>query len=82
LAERVAERTASTVSVELPAMIDRTFRSLFETAKDSPPDDGRLEAHAYLGLHASADIYRRALQDVILPGFESLALDTKAARAR
>jgi hypothetical protein len=81
LAERVAERSASALSTGLPAMIDRTFRGVLEAARRSPADDAHLEAHAYLGLRASADIYRRALRDVILPGFESLALDMTAARA-
>ncbi|HEY1691592.1 MAG TPA: ferritin-like domain-containing protein [Polyangiaceae bacterium] len=44
-------------------------------------DDPCLEACAYLGPRAGADVYRRALRDVILPGFEALGVDLAAARA-
>jgi hypothetical protein len=46
----------------------------------SSPDDPRLEACAYLGPRAGADVYRRALRDVILPGFETVGVDLAAAR--
>jgi hypothetical protein len=76
LAERVAEGTAGALEGALPAMMDRTFRGVFDAAarRAGEEDDVALEAHAHLGLQASAEVYRKAQRDVILPGFEALGV--------
>ena len=43
-------------------------------------DDPVLEAHGYLGPAACAYVYRTALADIVLPGFDALGIDTSAAR--
>lgn len=65
-------------------MLNRTFRSVLaagggraRTAEDNP----KLEACAFLGPRAGADVYARALRDVILPGFETLGIDLGPSRA-
>lgn len=46
----------------------------------SVTDEPALEAHGYLGPHASAYVYRTGLADIVLPGFDALGIDTAAAR--
>ena len=68
----------------LPAMLDRTFRGMLgpRPAAPSGNEDARLETGGYLGPRAGAEVYRRALRDVILPGFEQLAVDLRPTAAR
>ena len=83
LSQRASERRLGGLAAELPDMLDRTFRAVMEaSARTEQPDDGRREAFAFLGVHASADVYERALRDVILPGFEALGVDLGPARQR
>ncbi|HEY8039697.1 MAG TPA: hypothetical protein VIF15_07880 [Polyangiaceae bacterium] len=85
LAERARERQVEGLAEALPAMLDRTFRAVLaprRAATATASDDAALEACAYLGPRASADVYRRALRDVIVPGFETLGIDLAPARAR
>jgi hypothetical protein len=83
LAERAREKTLDGLTQALPAMLDRTFRAVFDAAsKTRGPDDENLERCAYLGPRAGADVYRRALHSVILPGFEEIGIDIEPARAR
>jgi hypothetical protein len=81
LAARVRAGSVGALSDALPAMLDRTFRSVLapRPAKDEEPV---LETCAYLGHRAGADVYRRSLRDVILPGFEQLGVDLGPARER
>jgi hypothetical protein len=81
LAERARERSLGDLAQALPSMIDRTFRDVLGAARGAQTDDAALERCAYLGVHAGADVYRRALSDVILPGFEELGLDLGPTRA-
>jgi hypothetical protein len=83
LKERAGEGRTKTLGQALPAMLDRTFRGVFEAAaRVKEPDDEALEAGGYFGPKASADIYRSALRDVILPGFETLGVDLGPSRER
>jgi len=68
----------------LPAMLDRTFRGMLGARRPATGgnDDARLETCGYLGARAGADVYRRTLRDVILPGFEQLGVELGPARAR
>lgn len=83
LAERAREKRLGGLAKHLPAMLDRTFRPVLgAAARKGPADDVRLESCAYLGPRAGADVYRSALADVILPGFEEIGVDLGPARAR
>jgi hypothetical protein len=82
LAERASQGRAGGLSASLVPMLDRTFRAVFDSAARAPRDDAKLERGGYLGAHAAADLYARALGDVILPGFETLGVDVAPARKR
>jgi hypothetical protein len=81
LAERARERRLGGLARILPAMLDRNFRAVLGAARRAPGDDSKLEQCAYLGARAGADVYSRALHDVILPGFEEVGVDLGPARA-
>jgi len=85
LAERARERSAGALASALPAMLDRTFRAVLGAPLGRRgargDDDAALEACAHLGPRAAADVYARALRDVILPGFEQLGVDLAPSRA-
>ncbi|MDP9001195.1 MAG: hypothetical protein M3O46_13925 [Myxococcota bacterium] len=83
LAARSRERTTHALPQALPDMLQRTFDPVFvaaSRARASEKDEEKLETHGYLGPHASAGVYARALRDVILPGFERLGVDIKPLR--
>ncbi|HTQ47883.1 MAG TPA: ferritin-like domain-containing protein [Polyangiaceae bacterium] len=83
LAERAGERRLGGLAKQLPAMLDRTFGPVLGAAgRKRPDDDARLESCAFLGPRAGADVYARALRDVILPGFEELGVDLGPTLAR
>ncbi len=81
LAERAGERRLGGLARALPSMIDRTFRGVLGATRRAPPDDAALERCAYLGARSGADVYGRALRDVILPGFEEVGVDLGPTRA-
>jgi hypothetical protein len=66
------------VGAALPGLLAHQCADVIETASTS--DDPALEAHGYLGPAACASVYRTALADVVLPGFDALGIDTSAAR--
>ncbi len=80
LAERAHHKRTRGLSLALVPMLERTFAAVFDGARRSKPDDSRLESCGYLGAHAAAAVYARALGDVILPGFETLGVDVQSAR--
>jgi hypothetical protein len=63
----------------LPAMLDRTFGRVLR-ALGSVEDDDSMEAFGYIREGSSAPIFRRALRDVVVPGFELLRIDLSASR--
>jgi hypothetical protein len=82
LAARAREGALSELSEALPAMLKRTFQSVLGSSRVVPRDDeAKLEACGYLGPRAAADVYRRTLRDVIVPGLEQLGVDLRASRA-
>jgi hypothetical protein len=84
LAERARERTTGDLAAALPAMLERTFHVVLGRAGDrgaARDDDAKLESCGYLGPRAAADVYARALHDVILPGFEQLGVELGPAQA-
>jgi hypothetical protein len=82
LAARARDGTTGGLAEALPAMLTRTFAGVLGAPQTaSAKDDAKLEACGYLGPRAGAQVYRRGLRDVILPGFESLGIDLGPARA-
>jgi hypothetical protein len=75
LMDRSRERRLDGLAEALPAMLDRTFQRVLNAAARARPDEEKLERCAYLGARTAGAIYRRALRDVILPGFETLGVD-------
>ncbi len=60
-------------------MLERTFgRALQHVEVD---DDDTMEAFGYVRQAATPAIVRRALRDVVVPGFETLGVDLSRARA-
>jgi hypothetical protein len=83
LASRSRQRTTEGLAEALPAMLDRTFDAVLSRARRvAPKDDTAREAFGYLSAQAAGAIYREALEQVILPGFETLNVDLAAARGR
>lgn len=76
LAARSRDGALGGLSEALPPIFKRTFQAVL-----APPgiaaheDDARLEACGYLGARAAAEVYRRTLRDVILPGLEQLGVE-------
>lgn len=63
----------------LPAMLDRTFGRVLR-ALGQLQDDDAMEAFGYVREGAFAAIFRRALRDVVVPGFELLRVDLSPSR--
>ncbi len=82
LASRAREKSVGGLAEALPAMLDRTMGWVIERGEKEPEaDTAPLRAAGYLGSTSAAVVYRRALRDVILPGFETCGIDTTRARA-
>jgi hypothetical protein len=79
LAERTREHRTRGLAQALPAMLERTFREVLSRSGE-PPDSPELEAYGFLVPRAAAEVCRRALNDVILPGFKELGVDLGPAR--
>jgi hypothetical protein len=73
---------AGILDATLAALLIETVKPVMDEAAAYPEiDDPLKEAHAYLGTAAARSIYRSTLEGVILPGFDALGVDTRAARA-
>jgi hypothetical protein len=66
------------VAAALPALLAHQCADVI--VPTSITDEPALEAHGYLGPAACAYVYRTALADIVLPGFDELGIDTSAAR--
>jgi hypothetical protein len=67
----------------LPDMLDRTYAPpLRAAAADPEPNLPARSAVGHLGNDACPGIFRQALHEVILPGFETLGVDVGALRHR
>ena len=80
LAERARDRTTGGLAEALPAMLTRTLRGVRGAKTPARDDDAKLETCGYLGPRAAAEVYGRAVRDVILPGFETLGVDLGPSR--
>ncbi len=81
LATRARDGTLDGLRDALPAMIDRTFGRALRPAGDVADDDS-MEAFGYVRAAACAPIVRRALRDVVVPGFETLGVNLAPSRDR
>jgi hypothetical protein len=82
LASRVGAGRTAGLAEALPALVARVFAATLEKARRDPDtDDPGKEALGYLGATAGADVLRRTLADVVLPGFDLLGIDTAPTRA-
>lgn len=73
VAERARDGRLGGLAEALPALVARTTAGVLGASAED--DDPALEAHGWLGRTAAAAVYRRALSEVILPGFEAVGLD-------
>ena len=80
LAWRARDERLQGLTEALPAMLDRTVGRALRSAERSPEDDGRMESYGWLARTAAMAALRRALRDVIVPGFETLGVDLSASR--
>jgi hypothetical protein len=82
LAARASAKATWGLPEALPDILARVVGpTLDRAALRKEPDDEAKEAFGYLGLDTGARVVRRALKDVILPGFDLLGVDTAPARA-
>jgi hypothetical protein len=78
LALRAHAGTLEGLAPALPAMLDRTFgRALRGLGRVE--DGDAAEAFGYVRDGACGAIFRRALRDVVMPGFETIGVDVSAA---
>jgi len=77
LAERAKGKTLGGLSDELPEVTLRAMSSGMKPAEThSADDDPTLDRWGYLGPKTVASIYRTAVREVVLPGFERFGVDT------
>jgi hypothetical protein len=71
LASRAQAKELDGLAEALPRILERTMGGVMAAAEKNPePDDAAMEAVGYLGLSASAALFRRTLGEVILPGLD------------
>ena len=82
VAERRRDGTLDGLAEALPALVTRAVgRSIDDAARSPDEEDAAMEAFGYLGNTAGSAVLRRALNDVIVPGFASLDVDVAPLRA-
>jgi len=75
---------AEVVRDALPQILERAVGPVVRVRagdRCTQRDDAALEAYGWLSPQAGAALYRRALHDVIFPGFDALLVDVRTARA-
>jgi hypothetical protein len=82
LASRANARELEGLAPRLAMLLERTVgRAMRDAARHPEGDDPQMEAFGYVGRTSSLAVFRRALVDVIVPGFETLGVDLGASRA-
>lgn len=81
LADRARSGTVDGVAEALPDMLERTFGLLLK-GLGRVEDDDASEAFGYIRDSARAAIFRRALKDVVVPGFETVGIDLSFAKPK
>ncbi len=79
LAVRAQASSLDGLARALPDMLDRTFGRVLR-GLGRVEDDDAMEAFGYVREGACAAIFRRALRDVVVPGFELLRIDLSPSR--
>jgi len=79
LATRARARSLEGLAQALPEMLARTFGRALQ-GLGRVEDDDAMEAFGYVRDGACAAIFRRALRDVVIPGFETLSVDLAPSR--
>jgi hypothetical protein len=79
LAVRAQASSTEGLACALPDMLDRTFGRVLR-GLGRVEDDDAMEAFGYVRDAASGAVFRRALSDVVVPGFELLGVDLSPAR--
>jgi hypothetical protein len=81
LTTRARAKQLAGLAARLPTMMERTVgRAIRDAARHPEGDDPEMEAFGYVGRTTSLSIFRRALTDVMVPGFETLGVDLGPSR--
>jgi hypothetical protein len=81
LSTRAQDARLDGLAAAVPALLERTVGRALRQAEGSHEDDAAMESYGWLGRTTALATIRRALRDVIVPGFETLGVDLSAARA-
>jgi len=81
LADRARSGSIERLAEALPDMLERTFGYALQ-GRGQAEDDEASEAFGYVREGARAAIFRRALKDVVVPGFEAVGVDLSPARLK
>jgi hypothetical protein len=81
LASRARSGQLEGLASRLPELLQRTIGRAIHEARKPEADDPEVEAFGYVGKSSSLGLFRRALGDVIVPGFETLGVDLAPSRA-
>jgi hypothetical protein len=74
-------RSLEGLAPRLPELLERTVGRAIQEARTPEADDPEMEAFGYVGKTTSLGVLRRALGEVIVPGFETLGVDLGPSRA-
>jgi hypothetical protein len=81
LSTRVRDARLDGLAAALPVLIERTVGRALRQADRSHEDDVAMESYGWLGRTMALTTIRRALREVIVPGFETLGVDLSATRS-
>jgi len=81
LSTRARDSRLDGLSAALPALIERTVGRALRQADRSHEDDAAMESYGWLGRTTALATIRRALREVIVPGFETLGVSLSVARS-
>ncbi|MGO9838684.1 MAG: hypothetical protein ACLP1X_31280 [Polyangiaceae bacterium] len=81
LSTRARDARMDGLAAALPALLERTVGRALRQADRSLEDDAAMESYGWLGRATALATVRRALREVIVPGFETLGVDLSVARS-
>jgi hypothetical protein len=81
LSTRARDARLDGLAAALPALLERTVGRALRVADRSHEDDAEMESYGWLGRTTAMTTIRRALREVIVPGFETLGVDLSVARS-
>jgi hypothetical protein len=80
LSTRARDARLDGLAAALPALIERSVGHALRQADRFRDDDAVMESYGWLGRATALATIRRALRDVIVPGFEALGVNLSVAR--